>query len=66
MDFLCQRKDPIRGTARPVRAQSPPRRSLNECAPDRRQLDARLIELGNPHDIEAGGLGYAVLLGYRW
>lgn len=23
-------------------------------------------DLGNPVDIEAGGLGYAVLLGYRW
>ena len=23
-------------------------------------------DLGNPTDIEAGGLGYAVLLGYRW
>lgn len=23
-------------------------------------------DLGNPTDVEAGGLGYAVLLGYRW
>lgn len=23
-------------------------------------------DLGNPVDVEAGGLGYAVLLGYRW